>query len=126
MRKAFNILMSFTLILATTGLSISKHYCDSMLVGTSIGSNAESCAMDMGGDLECCDEKTETLILDDDFQISNLHIDLAPEYNLLIAYLSNELIYDVSAENSKSLTPLNTGPPVTAEPIFQKVQSFLL
>ena len=126
MHRIFHILLSFTLILATTGLSISKHYCGSSVVKTNLGTQAESCMPDMDMGHGCCDEKTETIILDDDFQLSNSNIKIAPEYDLLVAYLVSELRIVTQSPNPKTLIPLNTGPPVGTEPLYLKVQSFLL
>jgi len=127
MRRTLHVILSLTLVLATTGLSISKHYCGSLLIGTNLGTKATSCAMEMDMDMDgCCEEKTETLILDDDFQVSNLQIDLIPEYDLLIAYRFIDLVAANFESYSQNLTPSNTGPPVSAEPVYCQVQSFLL
>jgi len=118
--------MSFVLILATTGLSISKHYCGNSLIRTTLGTEAKSCAMDMDMGHGCCDNETETLVIEDDFQVSQANFELAPEYELLVAYLATEL----ASVNGKSVTqipiPTNTGPPLGSEPLYVKVQSFLL
>ena len=118
--------MTLTLILATTGLSISKHYCGSSLVRTTLGTEAESCmpGMDMGHG--CCDEKTETLVVDDDFQITKSHIQVSTEYDLLVAYLMTELVALAIESPLEPLIAFDTGPPVGTEPLYLVVQSFLL
>jgi hypothetical protein len=113
-------------MLATTGLSISKHYCGSSLVRTSLGTEAKSCMPDMDMGHGCCDEKTETLVIDDDFQLTKSNFKIAPEYDLLVAYLVNELVAVPERSNLQSLTFFDTGPPVAAEPVYLKAQSFLL
>jgi hypothetical protein len=80
--------------------------------------------MDMGQG--CCDEKTETMVLDDDFQLSQWEIDITPEYELLVAYLVTELGIITEHSSFESINPLNTGPPVHDEPLYLTVQSFLL
>lgn len=126
MYRIFHIFLSFILMLATTGLSISKHYCGDSVVKTSLGTTAESCmpGMDMGKG--CCDEQTETLILDDDYQVSHTTLKISPEYDLLVAYLVSELVYTGEQSYFTKLTPDDTGPPVGTEPLFLKVQSLLL
>ena len=126
MRRFCHILMSITLILATTGLSISKHYCNDLLIGTTLGTKAQSCGMDMSKSSDCCQETTETQVLNEDFQISTPTFDLTPEYDLLVAYLVNELVAINTYEDYSTLNIHNTGPPDKAEPIYLSVQSFLL
>lgn len=118
--------MSITLVLATTGLSISKHYCGNNLVRTNLGVEAKSCMprMDMGSG--CCDEKTETLVVDDDFQLSKSQIKFSPEYDLLIAYLVSEIVTEFDALGVPTILPNNTGPPVETEPVYLTVRSLLL
>jgi len=126
MHRIFHIIMSVTLILATTGLSISKHYCGNSVVRTNLGTTAESCmpGMDMGHG--CCDEQTETIILEDDFQLSHTNIKIAPEYDLLVSYLMTNLDTETVSSMEPGFLPFDTGPPVSAEPLYLKVQSFLL
>lgn len=118
--------MSFTLILATTGLSISKHYCGSSVVRTTLGTEAESCMPDMDMDPGCCDNQTETIILDDDFQVSHSNFKFIPEYEILVAYLVTVIAPILEQSNYLTLISDDTGPPVSAEPLFLTVQSFLL
>lgn len=126
MRRFSQILMSFTLILATTGLSISKHYCNDLLIGTTLGTKAQSCGMDKGDSSDCCQETTETQVLNEDFQISTSTFDLYPEYDLLVAYLVTDLVSSNIYENYSTLNFHNSGPPDKTEPLYISVQSFLL
>jgi hypothetical protein len=82
--------------------------------------------MDSGMDMDCCDEKTETLVVDDDFQLTKHTVNLHPEYDLLISYLLTNWISISNNSSSSSLTSFDTGPPVCTEPLYLRVQSFLL
>lgn len=126
MRKSFHIFITLTLVLATTGMSISKHYCGNSLVRTNLGVKAKSCMPDMDMGSGCCDEKTETIVLDDDFQVTKSDIKIAPEFDLLIEYLVTELSAYPQKTNKEPLIPFNTGPPAGAEPLYITVQAFLL
>jgi hypothetical protein len=126
MRRTFHIFISLTLVLATTGMSISKHYCGNSLVRTNLGVKAKSCMPDMDMGSGCCDEKTETLVLDDDFQVTKSNIKIAPEFDLLVEYLVTELSAYPQKLNNENLIPLDTGPPDGSEPLYITVQSFLL
>lgn len=126
MRRTFNILLSLSLVIATTGLSISKHYCGSLLIGTNIGTEVKNCNMDMGIDMGCCDEKTETLVVDDDFQLTKHTVNIVPEYDLLVSYLVISWLSTSDNSSIPHLISFDTGPPVPAEPLYLQVQSFLL
>ena len=126
MRRVFHIILSFSLMVATTGLSISKHYCGNSVVHTTLGTEAKSCmpGMDMGHG--CCDEETETHIVEDDFQISHSDIHLNPEYDLLISYLVTVVNLAPEFNPTSHYIAFDTGPPVPDEPLYVMVQSFLL
>lgn len=126
MHSIFHILMSVTLILATTGLSISRHYCGNSIIHTSLGTEAKSCMPDMDMNHGCCDNQTETVILDDDFQLSYSNFKIIPEYEILVAYSVTVLVPMPKQTNYRSLISNDTGPPVSAEPLYLTVQSFLL
>jgi hypothetical protein len=118
--------MSVTLILATTGLSISKHYCGNSIIHTALGTEAKSCMPGMDMNPGCCDNQTETIILDEDFQVSHSDLKIIPDYEILIAYLVTVLAPISEQSNYLALISYDTGPPVSAEPLYVKVQSFLL
>ncbi len=54
-RKVFHIVFAIFLILATTGITLSMHYCDGKLVSASINKEAKSCCDGSGG---CCQNKS--------------------------------------------------------------------
>lgn len=64
MLKSFShIVLSFLLLLATTGMALSQHYCGDFLVSTSLFGEADPCC-DSG---ECCHNETTFYQLDEDF-----------------------------------------------------------
>ncbi|MGM0377609.1 MAG: HYC_CC_PP family protein [Bacteroidota bacterium] len=70
-RTVTNIIMSCLLLVSTTGLAVSKHYCGDDLVAVEIAAEADSCCDDGA----CCQTETQHLHLDDDFVASNLPVD---------------------------------------------------
>jgi len=62
--KVINITLIFTLFLATTGFSVSKHYCGDRLVSVSVNTDTKPCC-DMNNG--CCKNETEHLQLKDNF-----------------------------------------------------------
>jgi len=126
MRRNFHIFITLTLVLATTGMSISKHYCGDSLIRTNLGVKAKSCMPDMDMGTGCCDEKTETLVVDDDFQVTKSDIKIAPAFELLVEYLVTESVAHQQETLEETLIPLNTGSPAGTEPLYISVQSLLL
>ncbi len=66
-RIVSHIIFSLLLLVSTTGLAISKHYCTGELVSISIFNEAESCC-DSG---DCCKNETELIQLDVDYSVSS-------------------------------------------------------
>ncbi|WP_411289415.1 HYC_CC_PP family protein [Mariniphaga sp.] len=64
MFKSFShIVLSFLLLAATTGMAVSKHFCDEFLISTSFFSEDEPCC-DSGN---CCHNETTFYQVDEDF-----------------------------------------------------------
>jgi len=63
--------MTCLLLVSTSGLAVSKHYCGDDLVSVEIGAEADSCCDDDA----CCQTETQHLQLVDDFVASNLTVD---------------------------------------------------
>lgn len=66
-KVASHIILSLLLLVSTTGLTISKHYCGGELVSTSVYTEADSCC-DSG---DCCKNETEIIQLDVDYSVSS-------------------------------------------------------
>lgn len=61
-----HIIISLLLLVTTTGMAVSKHFCDELLVSTSFFAETEACC---DGDA-CCHHESEFFQLKDDFQPS--------------------------------------------------------
>ena len=82
-RKAFHIILVVTLVLLTSGVTITHHFCGDSLRSVEIMTVPSSCC-DMEG---CCHNEIETLFLEDDFIIAS--ISLLPQqtvFNLLMDF----------------------------------------
>jgi hypothetical protein len=67
MLKTFgHIMVSVLLLFTTTGLTISKHFCNEYLISTSLYAKSESCC----GDDSCCQHETESFQIMEKFQPS--------------------------------------------------------
>ena len=63
-RKTTHIVLALFLMIATTGLTFSMHYCGGKLVSMSINKEAKSCCDGTGG---CCENKTLQFEVGDDY-----------------------------------------------------------
>ena len=73
-----HIIISIALLIATTGLTISKHYCGESLISVSVYSEAEFCCKD-------CDScKNETVSIDpiNDFVFSGSSFEFLENFDL--------------------------------------------
>ena len=75
LRKISHIVLALFLLVSTTGITISMHYCGGKYVSTSINEEAKSCCDGTGG---CCENKTLHFEVKDDYvnavQIENSKI----------------------------------------------------
>ena len=107
---------------ASTGFSVTKHYCGGKYVSMSINSTPESCCDD--GD--CCRNVSEAFQLDEDtvFQL-DLIVDEAPSFDIMV--FENEFFQLDSFEdiNSLNLDRVHIPPPNLPD-ILASFQSFIL
>ena len=66
-RKILHISISVILLVATTGITVSKHYAGGKLFSVSITGEAKSCCEH---DCDCCDNSVDTYRLTADYIIS--------------------------------------------------------
>jgi len=73
LRKITHIVLALFLMVSTTGITFSMHYCGGKLVSTSINKEAKSCCDGTGG---CCENKTLRFEVKEDFvspvQVQNI------------------------------------------------------
>jgi hypothetical protein len=73
-RKISHIVFSLVLVITTTGMTITKHYCGTRLVSVKIISEPEKCC----DNSNCCHNETITIKLDSDI------LNEVPDYSLRI------------------------------------------
>ncbi|MDD2799539.1 MAG: hypothetical protein PHV20_13190 [Bacteroidales bacterium] len=67
-KKIFHIALIFTLILATAGVSVTRHYCGEKLISVNLVTEPTSCCGDASS---CCHNESIHLIVNDDFVSSD-------------------------------------------------------
>lgn len=74
-RRITHIIFALFLMVATTGITLSIHYCGGKIVSASIYKEAKTCCDGKGG---CCENKTLHFEVEDDYispvQINNIEV----------------------------------------------------
>ena len=117
-------------MVATTGVTLNKHYCLGQLKSVSVFQEVESCMSKMDKEeencpMECCDDISEEYKLDDFKQVSFDQSIQSPQLKLvaIITY------YFVNADKATTFTNSSYAqymPPLIDQDIPILVQSFLL
>ncbi|MEX2427519.1 MAG: hypothetical protein WD577_04655 [Bacteroidales bacterium] len=122
-RHLINISLSLLLLVATTGFSISAHYCGDSLVSVELNKEAEPYC----DNPKCCQTETVFSQLDDDFvfaasniNLENTHIFDIPQYPVTL--ISKSYITETAININR---PLKFPPPKT-QSTLTGLQSFLL
>jgi len=124
MKNISNILVSFILLVATTGIVVNKHYSAGKLFSVSLYAEAESCCAD--GDLcGCCDVETQVAQLKTDFQASSQTCPQITAIDLFTSPVTLPEIPNVSAD-SYILLPDNHSPPFYSGKTTSLLQVFRL
>ena len=128
MRKFFHIFLVLSLLVSTAGYAVTRHFCGEILAHVSVGHEPISCcdSKEMPGDC-ACENEVDHLVVDDEFQLDQQKIKLAPVFQATLINYVTFLAFapDVEEHRNKLLPPLKY-PPAAGPDIPIKVQSFLL
>ncbi|MCF8222661.1 MAG: hypothetical protein K9J25_05895 [Bacteroidales bacterium] len=119
LKKAAHIIITLTLLFATTGVTVSKHYCGNNLRGIAVMKAAASCC----DSDSCCHTESDFYQVDDDFILEYNDFQPVIQAALSVIYVSytEPLQYDL---NAFSNFYLKIPPP--GKPPLAMIQSFLL
>ena len=130
LRKISNICLALLLMVATSGITINKHYCLGFLKDVTILHEATSCMAKMGLEeencpMDCCEETSQQVMVDD-FQKGQFDSKLTPELKLVavISYFLTDL--SLNSTHTDLHHYKNYRPPLIEHDIPVMVQSFLL
>lgn len=114
LRKITHMFLALFLLISTTGITVSMHYCHGKLVSASIIREAKSCCDGTGG---CCENKVFHFEIKDNFlspvqldqiRISETNLLFPVLFNLNIKFFKQEVIaYYVYFDSSPPLIILN-------------------
>lgn len=118
-------MLSLLLICSTSGVAISQHFCGDTLKEVSVSPEHKTCCKSGDEATDCCDNEI-TWLKAESSQLAQFNINL--EFVPFILYALN--LPDLGFINNllfKSFPGTAHYPPlISTEPIFIKVQSFLL
>jgi hypothetical protein len=123
LKKILHTIFAFFLLMATTGISLSMHYCGGKLASISINHEAKSCCDMTGG---CCENETISFEVEKDF-ISPVYAENSKiaERDILfpiLVILSFELLPE--GENSY-VVYTDSSPPPTIRTRLSLLQTYL-
>lgn len=122
LKKFSHIVLSLLLLLATTGMAVSKHYCGDALVDVALNKNAESCCNDGA----CCHNETQVYQLDEDFSAPQVLSN--PELHEMTVFGFALLTIDQTpaVQQLKTFKNNNSPPAFKVDEILSLNQVFLL
>ena len=94
MKSSVSILLAFLLLFSTVGMAKTTHWCMGHAMDSAIGFGEKhlDCGMEVPADQEneanpedpssCCENKTQHMQVDDDFQFSQVDFQLYPTFTL--------------------------------------------
>ena len=125
MKKSVHILLAFLLLISTSGVSISKHYCGGELKQITLSDTASSCNEHSSMPMDCCEDETQSFQVDEDFQVTPILSNISSPNVFLVAitFIPNSLYQTPILKRDFNT---NNVPPLIPDHIFIRVQSFLL
>jgi hypothetical protein len=94
MKSAVSLILALFLLFSTVGMAKTTHWCMGHAMDSAIGFGEKhlDCGMELPADQEneatpedpssCCENKTQHLQVDDDFQVSQLDFQVNPSFTL--------------------------------------------
>lgn len=122
LRKSVHIILVMLLLVSSTGVTFSMHYCGGELVSTSINKEAKTCCDGTGG---CCENKTMHIEIDDDYissiVVENSIIELDILFPVLFALYSDL----IPVEANVPITFNDSSPPPKIQIRLSFLQTYL-
>ena len=117
--------MIIVLLVSTTGMTVSKHYCGDSLVDVNVFSEAKSCC-EAGCSTGCCHDESEHFELDENFLVTATDIDFQEaSIELLIPFTQHLVIKEVEQQNFE-LSGYSLPPPKKVPDFLSVIQVYRL
>jgi hypothetical protein len=122
LRKTIHIIISALLLTATTGYTVSRHYCGDTLVSFSLFAEAEACCEDVSG--ECCHDVSEHFQVEQEFVATSLSIEKA--FFLTLASVQSVIDFQIPEISSVKATSIQKPFPIKVPSLIVRLQKFRL
>jgi len=135
MKSTVSILLAFLLLFSTVGMAKTTHWCMGHEMESAIGFGEKhlDCGMELPNEdsttssedpSSCCENKTQHLQVDDDFQVSQIEFQLSPSF---ILPLLQAFVFEVDFLTINEVDfPSEHSPPVPKRDFQLLYQSFLI
>ena len=135
MKSSVSILLAFLLLFSTVGIAKTTHWCMGHEMESAIGFGEKhlDCGMELPNEdsttssedpSSCCENKTQHLQVDDDFQVSQIEFQLSPSF---ILPLLQAFVFEVDFLTINEVDfPSEHSPPVPKRDFQLLYQSFLI
>lgn len=123
LKKIAHFVLALLLLVSTTGMTISMHYCSGELVSISINKEAKSCCDGGNG---CCENKTLHLEIEDDYVspmvvADNTVVELEVLFPILFVYYVELL----PAEDQATIAFYDSSSPPKTQNSLSLLQAYL-
>jgi len=126
LKKLFTISFAVLLLVSTIGITVHKHYCENVLIATSILPHGDKDACgDMPMEDGACSDEHEQFDIDSPIVITASSIEMTP----LFEWVAASFFTIITTQTELNFTPkfyADASPPPSEPNIYTKVQSFLL
>ncbi|MCF8303528.1 MAG: hypothetical protein K9I94_09670 [Bacteroidales bacterium] len=122
LRKIIHILITVLLLTATTGFTVSKHYCGDTLVSFSLYTQAAACCDDISD--ECCHDVSEHFQVEQEFVSTSFSLE--KEVLLTLESVQSVIDFQNPEINSGKTTFTENNFPFKTQLLLVSLQKFLL
>jgi len=122
LEKISHIILSFTLLVSTTGFTITRHYCGDKVESIAVDSVPESCC-EMG---DCCHNELTLYQVEDDFSIPVIDNQIhATSFELLFSAVFVVIPQIEVASEFMLFSVAESPPPLKTVTVLSLLQSYL-
>ena len=133
MKSSVSILLALLLLFSTVGMAKTTHWCMGHEMESAIGFGEKhlDCGMELPTEdsttddpSSCCENKTQHLQVDDDFQVSQVEFQLSPSFTLPLLQV---FVFEGDFFSIQEIVfPTELSPPVPKRDFQLLYQSFLI
>lgn len=123
LRKIANLTLALILLVATTGITLSKHYCMGRLKSVAINEHAAHCFINESEQMPCCEDVEEELKIEE-VTTASFDLDLQPDLYQIAAITF--ILFNDSPRHTIVKSSLGKSPPLPDQDFQILHQTFLI